>query len=104
MCRIKSRPVRNIQVVLLEFSFDQSCKDRRLVIGVPRLLLTLPRLSIFILSKEIEPVPVAKDVGVNVDQSLSYTEHTSKVVSRCVYKLVQIYRIKHLLDSKTFFL
>ena len=46
---------------------------------------------------EIEPVPVAKDLGVYVDQTLSYTEHVAKLASSCVfYKLVEINRIKHL--------
>ena len=73
-------------------------KTKRLVIAVPQLLHNLPRLSISILGKEIEPVPIAKDLGVHVDQTLSYTQHVSKLVSSFVYKLVQINRIKHLLD------
>ena len=48
-------------------------KTKLLVIGVPQ---------------EIEPVSVARDLGVYIDQTLNYNEHISKFVSSCVYKLV----------------
>ena len=72
--------------------------------GVPQLLRWLPPLSVTFLGKEISPVPVAKDLGVFIDETLSYNEHISKTVSSCLYKLTQINRIKHLLDKKTLFL
>ena len=78
-------------------------KTKLLVIGVPQLLRNLPRLSITILGKEIEPVSVARDLDVYIDQTLNYIEHISKLVSSCVHKL-QINRIKHLLDRKTLLL
>ena len=61
------------------------------------------------LKQEIEPVSVARDLGVYIDQSLNYNEHISKLFSSCVHKLVQInrsniYRIKHLLHRKTLLL
>ena len=71
---------------MLEFPFINPANTKPLVIGAP--------------CKEIEPVTVAKDLGVYVDQTVCYTEHGSKLVSSCVY-IVQINRIKHLLDSKT---
>jgi len=78
-------------------------KTKLLVIGVPQLLRNLPRLSITIFGKEIKPVSVARDLGVYIDQTLNYNEHISKLVSSCVQKLVQINRIKHLLDQKLYF-
>lgn len=39
-----------------------------------------------------------------MDQTLNYNEHISKLVSSCVHKLIQINRIKHLLDRKTLLL
>ena len=39
-----------------------------------------------------------------IDQSLTYNEHIAKTVSTCLHKLVQINRIKHLLDKKTILL
>ena len=71
-------------------------KTKPSVIGVPQLLRNLPRLSITILGKEIEPVSVARDVGVyidHIDQTLYFNEHISKLVSSCVHKLVPINRI-----------
>ena len=79
-------------------------KTKFLVIATPQLLHNLPRLSITILGKEIEPVSVARDLGVYIDQTLNYNEHISKLVSNCVHKLVQINRIKHLLDRKSLLL
>ena len=54
------------------------------------------RLNLFLL---LETWP-----GVNIDQTLNYNEHISKLVSSRVHKLVQINRIKHLLDRKTLLL
>jgi len=79
-------------------------KTKILVIGVPQLLRNLPRLSITNFGKEIEPVSVGRGLGVCIDQTLNYNEHISKLVSSCVHKLVQINRIKHLLDLKTLLL
>jgi len=56
------------------------------------------------LGKEITPVPVAKDLGVYIDQSLTYIDHIAKTTSNCIFKLIQISRIKHLLDRKTLLL
>ena len=79
-------------------------KTKILQIGVPQLLRQLPSVSISLLGKEITPVPVAKDLGIYIDQSLTYTDHTAKTTSNCIFKLIQISRIKYLLDRKTLLL
>ena len=79
-------------------------KTKILLVGVPQLLQKLPPVSISLLGKEITPVPVAKDLGVYIDQSLTYNDHVAKTTSNCIFKLVQISRIKHLLDRKTLLL
>ena len=79
-------------------------KTKILLVGVPQLLRKLPPTSISLLGKEITPVPVAKDLGVYIDQSLTYNDHVAKTTSNCIFKLVQISRIKHLLDRKTLLL
>ena len=79
-------------------------KTKILLVGVPQLLRKLPPTSISLLGKEITPVPVAKDPGVYIDQSLTYNDHVAKTTSNCIFKLVQISRIKHLLDRKTLLL
>ena len=43
-------------------------------------------------------------LGVYIDQSLTYNDHVAKTTSNCIFKLVQISRIKHLLDRKTLLL
>ena len=74
------------------------------VIGVPQLLQQLPDFTITLWGKPISSTPVAKDLGVFLDQCLSYDEHISKTVVSCMNKLIQINRIKHLLDKETLLL
>ena len=69
-----------------------------------QLLNKLPTASVRMLGKEIRPSTVAKDLGIYIDQSLTYNEQIAKTVSTCLHKLVQINRIKHLLDKKTILL
>ena len=75
-----------------------------LVIGVPQLLQQLPDFTITLWGKPISSTPVAKDLGVFLDQCLSYDEHIRKTVVSCMNKLIQINRIKHLLDRETLLL
>ena len=56
--------------------------------------------SVKLLGKEIKPVTVAKDLGLMIDSSLSYNKLVTKTVSNCMYRLIRINRIKHLLDRK----
>jgi len=77
-------------------------KTKLLVIGVPQLMRTLPSIPpVKLLGKEIEPVTVAKDLGVMIYPSLCYNERVLKTISNCRYRLMRINRIKHLLDRKT---
>ena len=73
-------------------------KTKILLIGVPQLLRQLPSASISLLGKETTPVPVAKALGVYIDQSLTYTDHIAKTTT------LQISRIKRLLDRETLLL
>ena len=79
-------------------------KTKLVVIGLPQLTKKLPAVSLSLLDKTISPVPVAKDLGVFIDQGLTYNVHISKTASGCMNQLVQINRIKHLLDNKTLLL
>ena len=76
-------------------------KTELLVIGVPQLLRQLPDFTTTLCGKPISSTPVAKDLGVFLDQCLSYDEHICKPVASCINKLIQINRIKHLLDKET---
>ena len=76
-------------------------KTKLLVIGVPQITRSLPSFPVVtLLGIEIKPVPVAKDLGVIIDSSLSYNEHVTKAVSHCMHRSIRINRIKHLLDRK----
>ena len=61
-----------------------------------------------IFGKTIVPVSVAKDLGISIghiDQSLTYNnDHITKTVSTCLQKLIQIKRIKHLIDKSALLL
>ena len=56
------------------------------------------------LGKRNNTVPVARDLGVFIDQYLTYDEHLTQTAAKCLCKLVQINRIKHLLDKETLLL
>ena len=84
-------------MVLSKFSFDKSRWD----IGVPQLLRRLTAVSVHILGKTVTPVTVAKDLGIYIDQSLTYNDHITKIVSNWLHKLIQINRIKQLIDTNT---
>ena len=79
-------------------------KTKVLFIGLPQLLRRLPTVPVSMLGIEITPVTVAKDLGIHIDQSLTYNDHITKTASSCLHKLIQINRIKHLLDKKTLIL
>ena len=76
-------------------------KTKLLGIGVPKLLQQLPDFTITLCGKTISSTPVAKDLGVFLDQHHSYDEHICKTVSSCMNKLIQINRIRHLLNKET---
>ena len=79
-------------------------KTKLVVVGSAQLIKRLPHISLSLLGKTISPVSVAKDLGVYIDQYLTYDVHVTKTVSSCMNQLVQIGRIKHLLDKKTLLL
>ena len=60
-----------------------------------------PDFHITLLGKEIAPSASTRDLGVQVDATLSYNEHVTNITSTCMARLCQINRIKHLLDSRT---
>ena len=57
------------------------------------------RLSL--LGKELEPVTVARDLGVMLDANLTFNEHIVSTVSSSMSRLGQINRVKHFFDKTT---
>ena len=75
-------------------------KTKLLVKDVPQFLRQLPDFTKTLCGRPI----CTKDLGVFLDQCLSYDEHIRKTVASCINKLIQINRIKHLLDKETLLL
>lgn len=50
------------------------------------------------MGKLLEPVDFAKDLGITLDNHLSYDNHISELVSSCLYKLCQINGVKNKFD------
>ena len=109
-----SFPVRDLNTIVQQINEDLSLiaswcchnhllinpdKTKLLVMGTRQMLQTLPDFSL--LGKEIAPTASARDLGVQVDATLSYNEHVTNITSTCMASLCQINRIKHLLDSRT---
>ena len=63
-------------------------KSKLLVVGVPQLLRQLPDFTITLCGNQISPIPVTKDLGVFLDQCLSYDEHIRITVASCMNKLI----------------
>ena len=72
------------------------------MVGTRQMLQRVPSdFKLVLLGKELAPVPSVKDLGLFVDSTLSFDEHIPITVSSCMASLVQIKRVKHLLDIKT---
>ena len=55
----------------------------------------LSDLKISLLGKELLPVPSGKELGVILDNNLTYHDHISKTVSSFFSRLAQINRVQH---------
>lgn len=72
------------------------------MVGTWQMLQRVPSdFKLVLLEKGLAPVPLVKDLGLFVDSTLSVDEHITITVSSCMASLVQINRVKHLLDVKT---
>ena len=64
--------------------------------------VTIP--PIIFLGKELATVDTVKDLGVTLDQCLTFNNHVNSLTSDLMKKLAVISRIKHLLDKTTLFI
>ena len=72
------------------------------MVGTQQLLRRLPsEISISFLGKEITPVSSAKDLGIILDNNLTYDQHIHQLTSSCMTKLCQINRVKNSFDRDT---
>ena len=66
------------------------------MVGTQQLLRRPPsEISISFLGKEITPVSSAKDLGIILDNNLTYDQHIHQLTSSCMTKLCQINRVKN---------
>lgn len=77
-------------------------KTKLLVLGTRQMLKRLPDdFQVTLLGKKVTPSSSARDLGLQVDSTLSYDEHVTQTVSSCIGCLCQINRVKHLFDART---
>ena len=77
-------------------------KTKVLLLGTRHMLKKVPNgFCVTLLEKELSPVPSAKDLGVQVDETLSYDERITNTVSACLARLCQINRVKYIFDTQT---
>ena len=77
-------------------------KTKQLVLGTRQMLQRLPAdFHVTLLGKKFTPSPSARDLGLQVDSTLSYDEHVTQTVSSCIGSLCQINRVKHLFGART---
>ena len=77
-------------------------KTKFLMVGTQQLLRRLPNeSSISFLGKEITPVSSAKDLGIILDNNLTYDQHIHQLTSSCMTKLCQINRVNNSFDRDT---
>ena len=73
-----------------------------LLFGTRPMLNKVPdSFHVTLLGKENSTVPSARDLGVILDTFLTYDEHITSVVSKCIASLCQINRVKHILDKQS---
>ena len=77
-------------------------KTKLLVLGTRQMLQRLPAdFHVSLLGKKVTPSPSARDLGLQVDCTLSYDDHVTQTVSSCIGSICQINRVKHLFDART---
>ena len=77
-------------------------KTKFIIIGTRQMLKQLNAdISISFMGKVLKPEDSVEDLGITLDNHLSYDNHISKLVSSCMYKLFQINRVKDNFDKET---
>ena len=74
-----------------------------MVLGTRQMQQRLPadfQNHVTVLGKEVTIVST-RDLGLQVDSTLSFDEHITNTVSSCLGTLCQINRVRHLLGSRT---
>ena len=102
--------LRKVEEDLVEVA--KWCCDNKLLINPPKIKFliigtrqlrrnTENEISISFLGKDLSSTQSGNDLGVILDSVLSYDEHITKLVSTCMSKLCQIYRVKDCFTKDT---
>ena len=76
-------------------------KTKLILVGTRQMLQRdFTDLEMNFLGETIAPVAAVKDLGIFLDSNLTFDCHTSKLVSLCMAKLYQIYRVGVVLIKK----
>ena len=79
-----------------------SDKTKLMVVGTRQMLQRLPTdFYVTLLGKKVTIASSVRDLGLQVDSTLSFDEHITNAVSSCLGSLRQINRVRHLLDTRT---
>ena len=76
-------------------------KSKLVVFGSRQLLSKVQDYSVNLLGEALVPVESTKDLGLTLDENLTFDEHIVKTVSSCMSILYQINRVKHAFDRQT---
>ena len=76
-------------------------KTKFLLFGTKQALAKINLPPLQFLGEELTPVRCAKDLGIIMDECLSFTDHTQNLTSKLMGSLCQISRVQHLFDKKT---
>ena len=81
--------------------FINPSKTVLIIFGSRAMVIKVGDFRLTLLGKEITPVTIAEDLGVILDPCLTYNDHITSTVSRCMARLGQINQVKHAFDSTT---
>ena len=77
-------------------------KTKLMVLGTRQMLQRLPTdFHVTLLGKEVTIASSARDLGLQVDSTLSFDEHITNTVSSWLGSLCQINRVRHLFGTRT---
>ena len=102
---LKSRQEDTITAVQSYFTSNSlkmnPTKTTLLLVGTPHSLKKATSFQLCIGDHVLKPSPFVKMLGVTIDSSLTWEEHTSNVVKKCNSILFCIYKIRHHLTPET---
>ena len=79
-------------------------KTKLVLFGTRQLVSKLPDVTVPFLGQQLIPVSSAKDLGVILDSSLTFSSHISSLSSSLLSSLCQISRVRHLFSKEALYI